>query len=326
MMVTQSRNSTSGIHIPDLKIGDYRGIKHLEIPRLAQVNLFAGESSLLRSNVFTYLIDARNGSTDAELTPLAWRTVRYVAGDDSFYRTNPDMMAVMVRTQSTNGVPRPLMIQRLNEEIVFFEDGNDGEKFVEIAYSPGVFQAGALVDSKIGDEYGQPMKMPEEYGESPLVSAFTPVVRARNGEYEFGYHYAVEGTTADASFRSVVPVGADAVRMMMILSTMVMFSLRANEEGRSPVLLIDGLDIPVGRRLQTEFWELIFGEVKSRHMQLLATTNSYDCIAGFADAGVSNPDASLRFFRLEQGEHQTHYVDYDPLTLQLSFDTGIDPR
>lgn len=325
-MVKQSDKLATGIHIPSLKIDDYRGIKKLDILRLTQVHLFSGESSLLRSDLLTYLMDGRNGATDAEMHPLAWETVRYVADDDSFYRTNPEMMALMVRKQSANGVPRPIVIQRLSDEIVFFEDGNVGESFIEIANVPRVFQAGTLVDPKIGDEYGQPMKMPDAYGDRPLVSTLTPAVRANNGDYEFGYHYAEAGTTAEARFRGVLPVGADAVRMMMIMSAIVAFSLRAKNERRSPVLLIDGLEIPIGRRIQAGFWGLIFGEVKSRHIQLLATTNSLDCIAGFADAAMEMPDVSSTYVRLQQGDDRTHYVDYDPLTLKVSLEMNIDPR
>ncbi|MCY4474689.1 MAG: hypothetical protein OXC83_04560 [Chloroflexi bacterium] len=324
----QAEKLSSGIHIPSIKIDDYRGIKDLEIPRLGQVNLFAGESSRFRSDFLTYLLDGRNGATDAEMHPLAWKTVRYVADDDSFYRTNPDMMALMVRKQSANGVPRPILIQRLSEEIVFFEikNGTVGERFIEIANAERVFQAGALFASEIGAEYGQPMKMPEEYGHRPLRSTMTPVVREYRGEYEFGYHYAEAGTSSEARFRSVIAIGADAVRLMMIASAIVVFSLRAENEGRSPVLLIDGFEVPGGRQVQARFWELILGEVKSRHIQLLATTNSWDCIAGFADAATAIDDLESTYFRLEQGVDRTHYVNYDPYTLQVSFEFNIDPR
>ncbi len=92
------------------------------------------------------------------------------------------------------------------------------------------------------------------------------------------------------------------------------------------MLLIDNIDVAVRRRVHASFWELIVDALVARDAQLLATTNSLDCIAGFADAGMSKPDASLLFIRLEQGENQTHYVDYDPFTLQVSVDEGIDPR
>ncbi|MXZ03669.1 MAG: hypothetical protein F4Y88_08390 [Chloroflexi bacterium] len=314
------------MHIPSIRIDDYRGIKDLEIPRLGQVNLFAGGSSRFRSDFLTYLMDGRNGATDAELHPLAWERVRYVADDDSFHRDSPDMMALMVRTQSTNGVPNLILIQRLSEEIVFFENRTVGERFIEIANAERVFQAGALVDPEIGGEYGQPMKMPEEYGYRPLVSTMTPVVREYRGEYEFGYHYAEAGTSSEARFRSVMAIGVDAVRMMMIVSAIVVFSLRAENEGRCPVLLIDGFEVPAGRQVQARFWELILSEVKSRHVQLLATTNSLDCIAGFADATTAIDDMESTYFRLEQGVDQTHYVNYDPYTLQVSFEFNIDPR
>ena len=325
-MVNQSEKLVSGIFIPSIRIGDYRGIKDLEIPRLSQVNLFAGETSLLRSDLLTHLIDGRHGATEPEMHPLAWRTVRYVADDGSFYRTNPDLMALMVRKDSTNGVPNPVLIQRLNEEIVFFDDSNHSGRFIEIANAQSVFLAGSLVDSRIRAEYGQPMKMPEDYGERPLVSTMTPAVRADHGQYEFGYHYAEEGITSEARFRGVMHIGVDAVRMMMIMSAIVAFSLRAKSERRSPVLLIDGLEIPASRRTQAGFWELIFAEVKSRQVQLLATTNSLDCIAGFADAATAINDLESTYFRLEQSDDRTHSVNYDPHTLKVSFEFNVDPR
>ena len=57
--------------------------------------------------------------------------------------------------------------------------------------------------------------------------------------------------------------------------------MKAKDEGKVAVLLIDGLDVAVSRGLQAKFWQLVFEEVRSLDIQLLATTNSLDCIAGF---------------------------------------------
>jgi hypothetical protein len=324
-MVKQS-DRTTGIHIPNLKIDDYRGIRNLEIPRLAQVNLFAGETGLLRSSLLGYLVNRYSMGASAELHPYAWQSIRYVAKEETFYMGNPDLMATTTN-HPRNGDSLPsVVIRHMNEDIIQFKHDGNVTRFFNLANAASVFKAGSLVDPRLSDEFNRPMRMPVNHEDRSWVSDRTPKVREVNGSYDYGYHFAESGVSSSAEFREVFPIGVDALRMMLIMSSLVYLSLKAENEGQVAVMLIDGMDVAVTKRIQEEFWKLIFGEAESRNLQLLVTTNSLDCIEGYADAGLSMPDVTAKYLRLEQSNDQTHYVDYDPYTLAVSFELNIDPR
>lgn len=325
-MLRQSRRPTTGAHIPNLRIDEYLGIRNLEIQRLAQVNLFAGENGLLRSALLEYLVNRYPNGSSAEMHPFAWQTVQYVAKEETFYLGNPDLMApTSVHRRNGEGLAS-VVIRLVNEDIIQFKDGGSVTRFFMLANDASVFKAGALLEPRLNAEFGKSMRMPTSHENRSLVSPRIPVVRGINGSYAYGYNFAESGVTSHAEFRDVFRIGADALRMMLVMSSMVFLSLKTNEEGKVPVLLVDGLDVDVGRQTQAKFWQLILEEVRSRGVQLIVTTNSLDCIAGFADAATSVNDLESTYFRLEQGTDQTHFVDYEPHTLKVSFEFNIDPR
>ncbi len=325
-MVRQSHRSATSTHIPRLQIDEFLGIRNLEILRLAQVNLFAGETALLRSALLEFLVKEYPNDSSIEMHPYAWQTVQYVAKEETFYLGNPDLMAPTSDHRRNDGGLPSVVIRHMNEDIIQFKDAGTVTRYFHLAHVASVFRAGGLLDPRLNLEFGEPMRMPDDHKMRSLVSPRIPVVRERNGVYDYGYNFAESDVTGQAEFRDVFRIGADTLRLMLVLSSMEFLSMKAKDEGKVAVLLIDGLDVAVNRGIQAKFWQLVFEQASSLGMQLLATTNSWDCIAGFADAGVSHPDTSVLFFRLEQDAHQTHCVDYDPLTLQVSFDTIIDPR
>ncbi len=325
-MIKQPHSSATIGHISSLRIDEYLGISDLEIPRLSQVSLFAGESGLLRSGLLEFLVNEYANGTSAEMHPYAWQTIRYVAKEETFYLGQPDLLATTTEHRRHGEDSASVVIRHMNEDTIQFNSGGNVTRFFLLANTVSVFKAGALLDPRLNEEFGQPMKMPVDHGDRNLVSPRIPVVRQTNGSYDYGYNYAESGANSNAEFRGVFRIGVDTLRLMLVMSSMFFLSTKANEEGKVAVLLIDGLDVAIGRWFQAEFWRLVFDEVRSRDVQLLATTNSLDCIAGFADAGSSIPEPMATYFRLEQGPHQTHCVDYDPSTLQLSIDTGVDPR
>ena len=325
-MVKHSYRSATGLHIPSLQIEEYLDIRNLEVQHLGQVNLFAGETGLLRSALLEFLVNEYPNDSSVEMHPYAWKTVRYMAKEETFYLGNPDLMAPTIDHRRDDGGLPSVVIRHMNEDIIQFKDGRTVTRYFHLANVASVFKAGGLLDPRLNLEFGNPMRMPAGQDARSLVSPRIPVVRETNGSYDYGYNFAESGVTADAEFREVFRIGADTLRLMLVISSMVFLSMKAKDESKVAVFLIDGLDVAVNRDIQAKFWQLVFEEVRSLDMQLLATTNSLDCIAGFADVGTSIQEPTAAYYRLEQGENKTHSIHYDPYTLQNSLEFNIDPR
>ena len=319
----QAEVGSKGIHIPSLKIDRFRSIIGLEIPRLAQLNLIAGDNDLLRSSMLGSVVDI--GDRDSRVVQPDWWDDVELENEDEILISTSDQSGTLVMDSGEPFGGDGIEIRHLGHALTL-PTGRFGKDWVFfISNLPEVFKAGGLVEHRLLDPDLQNQRRNAHLDSAKMISLSGFVIRVHSGRFELGW---LVGSPEDSrlKFIDVFEIGWDAVRAMILMSAISVVPEAHGVGGRKTVLLIDNIDVPVNRTLHAAFWELIVDALVAREAQLLATTNSFDCIAGFADAGVSRPDTSLLFFRLQQGEHQTDYVDYDPLTLQVSFDTGIDPR
>ena len=200
---------------------EYLGIRNLEIQRLAQVNLFAGENGLLRSALLEYLVNKYPNGLSVALHPFAWQTVQYVAKEETFYLGNPDLMAPTVDHRRNGDGLSSIVIRHMNEDIIQFKDGEAVTRYFHLANVASVFRSGGLLEPRLTAEFGSPMQMPVDHDNRSLVSPRIPVVRETNGSYDYGYNFAESGVTSHAEFRDVFRIGVDTLRLMLVMSSMV---------------------------------------------------------------------------------------------------------
>ncbi len=322
-MNRRSAFGSKGIHVQSLKIDHFRSIRALELPRLAQVNLFAGDNSLLRSSLLGSVAD--NGAKSSSVVQPDWWDHVELENDEEVLISTSDQSGTMVMDAGEAFGADGIEIRHLGHCLTLPIERFGKEWFVFISNMPEVFQAGGVVEHRLLDPGLPDQRRNAHLGSATMVSVSEFVIRVLSGKFELGWLVG-DSETSKPKFVDALEIGWDAARAMMLMSAIVVVPEAQDVGGRNTVFLIDDIDVPVSRVAHASIWKLIVDAVVARDAQLLATTNSIDCIAGFADAGVSRPTASLRFFRLEEGEHRTDYVDYDPLTLQVSFETGIDPR
>ena len=95
---------------------------------------------------------------------------------------------------------------------------------------------------------------------------------------------------------------------------------------RNGLLLIDEAENGLHYSLQPEFWSMMLETAHKNNVQVLATTHSWDCIRGFAQAALANPCAEGLLFRLDKAEQGLRALEYEEEDLEAAVEQGIEVR
>lgn len=96
--------------------------------------------------------------------------------------------------------------------------------------------------------------------------------------------------------------------------------------GSGGFLVVDQVENGMHYSVQREFWGLILRAAKQLDVQVLATTHSNDCVAGFARAAADLDQAESAYVRLERKGHQVEAVEYAKEDLYAVAELGIEAR
>ena len=95
---------------------------------------------------------------------------------------------------------------------------------------------------------------------------------------------------------------------------------------RDGFLLVDEAENGIHYSVQRDFWRMILRVAHQYNVQVLATTHSRDCVAGFARAVNEADEAVGVYLRLERHGDQVRAVEYTEEELQTVADQGIEVR
>ena len=98
----------------------------------------------------------------------------------------------------------------------------------------------------------------------------------------------------------------------------------ANSQGG--FLLIDEAENGIHYSLQRDFWRMVLLTAQANNVQVFATTHSWDCAAGFAQAAVDAEDVEGALVRLERDGDTMRAVEYSERQLQVAAEQGIEVR
>lgn len=95
-----------------------------------------------------------------------------------------------------------------------------------------------------------------------------------------------------------------------------------------PLLLIDEVESGIHHTLHTRLWRFILQSARELGVQVFATTHSWDCLEGFAQAVAEDEQADALAIRLErvEGEEQTGVVSFDRDDLPIVVRDSIEVR
>ncbi|MDE2929609.1 MAG: AAA family ATPase [Chloroflexota bacterium] len=98
----------------------------------------------------------------------------------------------------------------------------------------------------------------------------------------------------------------------------------ANSQGG--FLLIDEAENGIHHTIQRDFWRMALLTAQANNVQVFATTHSWDCVAGFAQAAVAAEGVEGALVRLDSDGEGIRAVEYSEEDLQVAAEQGIEVR
>lgn len=95
---------------------------------------------------------------------------------------------------------------------------------------------------------------------------------------------------------------------------------------RGGFLVIDEAENGIHYSLERAFWQMVLRGAHECNVQVFATTQSSDCVAGFSRAAAEADDIDAVYFRLEGDGESLEAVEYTEEELQTAAEQGIEVR
>ena len=92
---------------------------------------------------------------------------------------------------------------------------------------------------------------------------------------------------------------------------------------RDGFLLIDEAENGIHHSIQPDFWRMVFKTAHANNVQVIATTHSFDCVRGFAQAAVECEEAEGVLVRLERKDEEMWAVEYSERNLKAAAKQSI---
>lgn len=91
-------------------------------------------------------------------------------------------------------------------------------------------------------------------------------------------------------------------------------------------LLIDEAENGIHHSVQPKFWKMVLQTAQRNNVQVIATTHSWDCVKGFAEASAELDDVDGVLVRLERPDDRLLAVEYSERNLKAAAKYGIEVR
>ena len=97
---------------------------------------------------------------------------------------------------------------------------------------------------------------------------------------------------------------------------------------RDSFLLIDEAENGIHHSVQPDFWRMVFKTAHANNVQVIATTHSFDCVRGFAQAAAECEEVEGALVRLEQEDGALRAVEYSERNIKAAAkqNIGIEVR
>ena len=95
---------------------------------------------------------------------------------------------------------------------------------------------------------------------------------------------------------------------------------------RGGFLLIDEIENGIHHTAQRDLWTMILHTAHENDIQVLATTHSWDCVRGFAQAAAEFETGKGILVRLDRDDRGLRAVVYSEEALKTAAEQGIEVR
>ncbi len=356
------------LHLPDLRIKGFRGIKDLLISRLGRVTLLAGKNGTGKTTVLeavrAYAAQGHYGAIAGtlwnreetvptfdeemgrELPSPNWEALFYgrvltadslisigpVSGDKLSIQTElvpaqedpsthlGEVLKIKVRFRGfTQGFPTHLTArQQMQKDLVREWRFEKAEQCESIGPElPSNVQLAGLWDNvALTEEESQAVKALNLIysGRAERVAMVGDDHRTREG---IGRKPVVK-LRDEARPVPLKSLGDGAVRLFGVA-----LALANSKDG---FLLIDEAENGIHHSIQRDFWTMVLKAAEQNNVQVLATTHSWDCVAGFAKAATEIEEVDGALVRLEKKGDRLRAVEYPSYDLDVIVKQGIEVR
>ena len=375
----------NGLHLPDLVIREFRGIKDLSIPKLGRVTLLAGKNSVGKTTLLEAVnIFASRGRYSILSSLLAKHDeMSKTLDEDDIEIETPNITALFygwdVTSNSSIVIGPSEKTDQLRIEKIFLTDNQlklPGLEMFEL-YGDGDFHSFKVsyrdkehmlpwFDVSQGTE-GANFKNPRLHrhmrrtliksdmpmeikcealgpslletnritrfwdgialtdGEEHAVDALKPIFgnkveRIALTAEEFKQHgrriiVKLKGRSHPVPLKSL---GDGAVRLFSVALTLT--------NVKDGILLIDEAENGIHHSVQPDFWRMVLRMARENDTQVLATTHSWDCVRGFAQAAADDKEAEGVLYRLERDDEDVWAVFYPEDQLKIAAEQGTEVR
>ena len=95
---------------------------------------------------------------------------------------------------------------------------------------------------------------------------------------------------------------------------------------RDGFLLIDEAENGIHHSVQRDYWRMVLQTAHENNVQVFATTHSWDCVRGFAQAAAENVNVEGVLVRLEKEDEGLRAVRYSERRLKIAAEQRIEVR
>ena len=353
------------LHLPDLQIKRFRGIKDLQISRLGRVTLLAGKNGVGKTTVLEAVraYAARGRYTD--LVNVLWNreeTVHVFDEDGDWGDPVPRWENLFHGRIPTSNLPisvgsskgDSVSIQPIissgriptTDELVPIQVEFQGFKreYLSLDRESRMFRSPINSDSdpppviqceSLGPDMPSSDQLARFWDKVALTEEESRSVDILNLIFSSKVErVAIVGDDARAGARQgrrpvvklrdesrPVPLkslGDGAVRLFGVA-----LALANSKDG---FLLIDEAENGIHHSIQRDFWTMILKAAHQNNVQVLATTHSWDCVAGFAMAVTEIEEVDGALVRLEKKGDEIRAVEYPGYDLDVIAQQGIEVR
>ena len=100
----------------------------------------------------------------------------------------------------------------------------------------------------------------------------------------------------------------------------------AQANSRDGFLLIDEVENGIHHSVQPDFWHMVLRAADENNVQVLATTHSFDCVGGFAQALTECEGVEGVLVRIERKDEEMWAAEYSESDLRIAAEQRIEVR
>ena len=385
-----------GLHLTNLSIQSFRGIKHLQLPKLNRVTLLTGVNSIGKTSVLDAvriwaargrpfaLLDILSTREEVTMTQSSDQENPFVCHWGSLFHSDshpvdfPSASSICIgptnqedQVRITNAFLKEDQAKSLDpfeRSDFLMSDGRimasqvifgDETFLIPWTTSAGTFERNnyrstkgrlapgrilwalnqkewpeQITCSSLGPNTVNTRRLGTSWDRIALTEYEDLAVKALNlvlgdssvervallGDYSFGrsarrFFAKVKGQYTPVPLKRF---GEGAVRLFGMALTLA--------NCKNSMLLIDEVENGIHHSIQYDLWKMILTTANVNNTQVIATTHSWDCVKGFAEAAMDDEKVEGSCVRLERDNDTLYSVEYTESELDEVVSHGIEVR